>query len=286
VVAMEGWRKDTRAARAGAGGGTRRGRRETVPRGAIRWLRMDRTRRADGATVRNPSSLRRIESLEKRLLCGIAACTLAAGAAIAGGSPATSGIGWAGGWRATLSGNVAGALQAENLAIVYSEPLRGTFYVEVSLLIDDDDGQPIGSLGIWNVAGTPADPGEWAHIGQLYGSQSCGVVNDGADTLFALTNGGDYQPAASVHVDGWPVVRYGIAGDAATGAVWIRQVWQGAVGDYIGGGDPARGTDPTSRPALSGGAPRIAAGIPVGARATIHPPGEHHGAAPAGFAAR
>lgn len=193
---------------------------------------------------------------------------------------------WAGGWRAELSGRVARATQAENLAIVYSEPLSGKFYIEASLLIDDDDGGPIGSIGIWNNAGTPRDSGEWANIGQLYGSQSCGVVNDGADTLFALTNGEGYKAPPAVYVDEWPVVRYGIAGDAATGKIWIRQVWSGGVGVFIGGGSPANGTSPTSEPALPGGAPRIAAGIPVGARATIHAPSEHYGAAPAGFTAR
>lgn len=199
---------------------------------------------------------------------------------------AENGTRWAGGWRAELSGRVASARQAENLAIVYSEPLSGKFYVEASLLIDDDDGGPIGSIGIWNSLGTPRDSGEWANIGQLYGSQSCGVVNDGADTLFALTNGEGYKEPPTVHVDEWPVVRYGIAGDAATGKIWIRQVWSGGVGAYIGGGNPANGASPTSEPALSGGAPRVAAGIPVGARATIHAPSEHYGTPPAGFTAR
>lgn len=195
-------------------------------------------------------------------------------------------IEWAGGWRATFSGTMASATQAENLAIAYTAPLAGKFYVEVSLLFDDENGQPIGSIGVWNVAGTPRDPGEWANIGQLYGNQSCGVVNDGADTLFALTNGEGFKRSAVVHADGWPVVRYGIAGDAATGKVWIRQVWPDGVGTYIGDGDPVLGAAPTSEPALSGGAPRIAAGIPVGATATIHARSEHLGAAPAGFTAR
>lgn len=227
-----------------------------------------------------------VESRTRWMRRGPAICALLAAAAIAGATPGAPGIGWSGGWRAALSGNVARAQQKENLAIVHSEPLRGKFYVEVSLLIDDVHGQPIGSIGVWNVAGAPVDSGEWASIGQLYGSQSCGVVNDGADTLFALTNGDHYQLATGVHVDGWPVVRYGIAGDATTGEVWIRQVWERGAGDYIGGGDPAKGVGPTSKPALSGGAPRIAAGIPVGAIATIHPPGDHQGEPPAGFVAR
>ena len=227
-------------------------------------------------------------AMERRATAIFATAMLLAGHALSPcfASDTATAITWAGGWRANVSDSVARATQAENFGQAYSTPLSGRFYVEVSLLLDDANGHPIGSIGIWNLSGATSDPGEWTNIGQVYGGESCGVINDGAETLIALTNGRTLKEATQVHVDAWPLVRYGIAGDAATGHVWIRQVWSGGTAPWIGGGDPAAGTGPTSEPALRGGVPRIAAGLPVGSTATIHSPSTHHGTPPAGFTAK
>ncbi len=196
---------------------------------------------------------------------------------------ASTGLVWIGAARATL----AGALATSNFtgsiyerAVAWSEALPDNCYVEFSTTVDDAS-YPLGGAGLWD-KDSPDDPGAWADVGQFFSEESFGALIDGPDTIFCLHNGDDYKAPGDVDETLYPVVRFGLARSGNN--VWMRQVWVGGNGGWIGGGNPATSTAPTAT-MNSSGSLRITATPPVNGAAQIYAPGEHLAAAPAGFTA-
>lgn len=200
---------------------------------------------------------------------------------------APEGMVWIGGGRAIITGGDATADPGfagdqYQRAMVWSDVLPDNSYAEISLRYNPGASFYTAAAGVW-VEASPADLGEWStDVGQFFEEESLGAYVDGSATIFTLHNGDDYKAPGSVNSSLAPLVRFGVVRRGTS--VWIRQVWSGGAGDWIGGGDPETLTAPTGTMASSTGL-RLCVTFPAGGEAHVYPPANHYGLAPSGCTA-
>lgn len=139
--------------------------------------------------------------------------------------------------RVSYVGNVAGHV-ARALAEV---PISGKMYWEV-----EQFSNSLGSLVEFSgVATDGAAILNATTLGSAASSGDCGVAykNSNAEYIVYQNGSGTTVTGADTTLD--PFCRFGIAVDASTRNVWIRQVWPGGASAWVGGGNPATGTTPT-----------------------------------------
>ena len=191
-----------------------------------------------------------------------------------------TGLAWDSGWQTDITGaSVTRGATGTGYGHAWTDALSGMFYLEVE--VDSTNGESDVLIVAMDDPVTPqswwdgGDMAYWASSSLKATLGSPWSVNYYGDTAYI---GGPTPETADA-----PMYRVGVAGNAGTGACWLRSVSSAASGAWFGGGDPAAGTTPTFtvNPAQ---ALRLAASLDAAAEsASIVPPAEHYGAAPSGF---